>query len=248
MRIIPVIDVLGGKAVQAIRGERQKYQPLKTILASSSDPKDVALAFQEYFGFDELYIADLDAIQGSGSNLEVIKKIHNSTDLKIMVDAGVNNPRNAWQILEAGAEKVIIATETLTSIKQLEECVKTIGKQKTVGSLDYKQGKILTKSQEIAKLTPVKAAETFEKKGAGEIIFLELSRVGTLQGSEAKTLEEIIKKISIPVLAGGGINSIQEIISLQKIGAAGVLIATALHKRKIRLEDLQKVAQKPKKE
>ncbi|MEM2146126.1 MAG: HisA/HisF-related TIM barrel protein, partial [Candidatus Jordarchaeaceae archaeon] len=163
MRIIPVIDILRGEAVQAVRGERQKYQPLKTVLAYSSDPRDIALAFQKNFGFDELYVADLDAIQGSGSNLEIIKKIHYSTDLKIMVDAGVNNPEDAEQVLEAGAEKVIIATETLTSIKQLEECVETIGKQKIVGSLDCKQGQILTKSQEIMKLTPVQAAETFEK-------------------------------------------------------------------------------------
>lgn len=241
MRIIPVIDVLRGKAVQAIKGERQKYQPLKTFLAPSSDPKDIALAYQECFGFNELYVADLDAIQGSGSNLEIIKKIHHSTNLKIMVDAGVNNPRNARRILEAGAEKVIIATETLTSIKQLEECVKAIGKQKIVGSLDYKQGKILTKSQEITKLTPAQAAETFEKKGTSEIIFLELSRVGTLQGPETKNLEEIIKTINIPVLTGAGINSVQEIINLQNIGAAGVLVATALHKGKIRPEDLQNI-------
>lgn len=227
--------------VQAIRGERQKYQPLKTVLASSSDPRDIALTFQKNLGFDELYVADLDAIQGSGSNLEVIKKIHYSTDLKIMVDAGINNPEEAEQILEAGAEKVIIATETLTSIKQLEECVETIGKQKIVGSLDCKQGQILTKSQEIMKLTPVQAAETFEKKGASEIIFLELSRVGTLQGSETKNLEEIIKTANIPVLTGGGISSIQEIINLRDIGAAGVLVATSLHKGKICFEDLKKL-------
>ncbi|MEM3585931.1 MAG: HisA/HisF-related TIM barrel protein, partial [Candidatus Jordarchaeaceae archaeon] len=220
MRVIPVVDILRGEAVQAVRGERQKYLPLKTVIASSSDPKDIALAFQEKFGFNELYIADLDAIQGSGSNLETIKKIHQSTDLRIMVDAGVNNPKKALQVLEAGAEKIIIATETLTSIKQLEECVKVIGKQKLVGSLDYKQGKILTKSQEIMKLTPVQAAETFEKKGTGEIIFLELSKVGTLQGSETEILKGIIKTVKIPVLTGGGISNIQDIISLQEIGAA----------------------------
>jgi phosphoribosylformimino-5-aminoimidazole carboxamide ribotide isomerase len=241
MRIIPVIDILGGEAVQAIGGERQKYQPLKTVLASSSDPKDIALAFQKNFDFDELYIADLDSIQGSGSNLEVIKKIHYSTDLKIMVDAGVNNPKDAEQILEAGAEKVIIATETLTSIKQLEECVETVGKQRIVGSLDCRQGQILTKSQEIMKLTPIQAAEIFERKGTSEIIFLELSRVGTLKGSETKTLEEIIKIVNVPVLTGGGISNIQEIISLRNIGIAGVLIATVLHKGKICVEDLKKI-------
>ena len=136
MRVIPVIDVLRGEAVQAIRGERQKYQPLKTVLSPSSNPADIAVAFQESFGFNELYIADLDAILGTASNLEAIKKISDATDLKIIVDAGVNNSRDARRILEAGAEKMIVATETLSSIKQLEECVKASGRPKIVGSVE----------------------------------------------------------------------------------------------------------------
>jgi phosphoribosylformimino-5-aminoimidazole carboxamide ribotide isomerase len=185
----------------------------------------------------------LDAILGTASNLEVIKKISDTTDLELIIDAGVNNPRDASRILEAGAEKVIIATETLTSIKQLEECVKAIGREKIVGSLDYKDERILTKSEEIMKLNAVQAAEMFEKKGVGEIIFLELSRVGTLQGLETKILKEIIQTVSIPVLTGGGIESIREILDLQSLGIAGVLVATALHKGKILREDLQKLEQ-----
>nr|MDO8082516.1 HisA/HisF-related TIM barrel protein [Candidatus Freyarchaeota archaeon] len=239
MRVIPVIDVLRGEVVQAIRGERRKYQPLKTVLAPSSDPTDIAVAFQETFGFGELYIADLDAIQGTVSNIEVIKKISGLTDFKLIIDAGVNNSQDAKRILEAGAEKVIVATETLNSIKQLEDCVRDIGKNKIVGSLDYKEGQILTKSQEIKKLTVVQAAEMFEEKGASEIIFLELSRVGTLQGLETKILKQIIQKVNIPVLTGGGINSLREIIDLRNLGISGVLVATALHKGKIRPKDLQ---------
>ena len=241
MRVIPVIDILKGKAVQAIMGERKKYQPIKTVLTPSPDPLDIAVAFKELFNFNELYIADLDAIQGSASNIEVIKKISNSTDLKLIIDAGVNNPQGATRILKAGAEKVIIATETLTSIKQLEDCVKTIGKQKIVGSLDYKEERILTKSEEIMKLNPVQVAEMFERKEVSEIIFLELSRVGTLQGLETKILKEIIQAVNIPVLTGGGIDSVREIIDLQNLGIAGVLVATALHKGKIRPEELQNV-------
>ncbi|MGQ9721909.1 MAG: HisA/HisF-related TIM barrel protein [Candidatus Jordarchaeum sp.] len=242
MRVIPVIDVLKGKAVQAIRGERQKYQPIKTALAPSSEPTEIALAFQEIYGFSEMYVADLDAIQGVGSNFEVIKKISNSTDLKLIIDAGINNPKDTMRTLEAGAEKVVIATETLDSIKQLEECIKAVGGQKIVGSLDYKEGRILTKSGELMKLKPIQVAEIFEKKGACEIIFLELSKVGTLQGLETGTLKELIQAVRIPVLTGGGIESVREIIGLQNLGIAGVLVATALHKGKIRPDDLQNLS------
>lgn len=241
MRVIPVMDVLKGEVVQAIRGERQKYQPIKTVLSASSKPLDIALAFQEIYGFNELYVADLDAIQGLGSNIEAIKQISSRTDLKLIVDAGTNNPKDAKRILEAGAQKVIVATETLESVKQLEECIKAVGRQKIVGSLDYKEGKILTKSAELIKLNPVQAAQIFERTDVSEIIFLELSKVGTLQGVERETLRKLIEGVNIPILTGGGIESIQEVIDLQKIGVAGVLIATALHKGKIRPEDLQKI-------
>ncbi|MEM2985103.1 MAG: HisA/HisF-related TIM barrel protein, partial [Candidatus Jordarchaeaceae archaeon] len=145
------------------------------------------------------------------------------------------------RILEAGAQKVIVATETLESVKQLEECIKSVGRQKILGSLDYKEGKILTKSAELIKLNPVQAAQIFERTGVSEIIFLELSKVGTLQGVEREILKKLIEGVNIPILTGGGIESIQEVIDLQKIGVAGVLIATALHKGKIRPEDLQKI-------
>nr|MDO8091062.1 HisA/HisF-related TIM barrel protein [Candidatus Sigynarchaeota archaeon] len=65
--------------------------------------------------------------------------------------------------------------------------------------------------------------------------------VGTLQGSETNTLKTIINAVNIPVLTGGGIHTVREIIELKNLGVAGVLVATAFHKGKIRPEDLQKL-------
>ena len=74
MKVIPVIDVLGGVAVNAVKGMRQEYQPLKSSLCKSADPVDVAAAFRT-FGFKELYMADLDAITCGKPNFSVLKRI-----------------------------------------------------------------------------------------------------------------------------------------------------------------------------
>ena len=88
MKVIPVIDILNGIVVHAVRGKRREYQPLQSILCKSVEPLEVAKAFKA-LGFSELYIADLDAITGGSVNFQVFKRIAKETGLKLMVDAGV---------------------------------------------------------------------------------------------------------------------------------------------------------------
>ena len=88
-RIIPVIDVRKGLAVHAKAGKRETYQPVKSWLASKPDPVMLAEAFKRIYGFEELYLADLDAIEGSaGVNLNLLNQISTLTGLKVMVDGG----------------------------------------------------------------------------------------------------------------------------------------------------------------
>ena len=70
MRLIPVMDLLDGRVVQAIKGEREQYKPVKSVLCDTSEPVDVARAFRDQLGLSEIYIADLDAIMGRGSHRE----------------------------------------------------------------------------------------------------------------------------------------------------------------------------------
>jgi len=94
MNIIPVLDILNGTAVHAIRGERNKYQPLKSILSSSSESLELAKAFDS-FGFNELYMADLDAIIKNKENFSVYSEVVSETNLSLMIDAGINDLERA---------------------------------------------------------------------------------------------------------------------------------------------------------
>ncbi|MCS7095879.1 MAG: HisA/HisF-related TIM barrel protein, partial [Nitrososphaerota archaeon] len=83
MKIIPVIDVLGGLAVHAVKGERRRYRPVKSVLCSSADPLEVAEAFKE-LGFREVYLADLDAIMGGSRSCGLYRRIKAETGLRLM--------------------------------------------------------------------------------------------------------------------------------------------------------------------
>ena len=112
MKIIPVIDVLGGVAVHAVRGRRKEYQPLESVLCASTKPADVATALRA-IGFGELYLADLDAIAGEQPNFSLFKKVADKSGLDLMVDAGITSIEAAKEVLKSHVPKVIIGTETL---------------------------------------------------------------------------------------------------------------------------------------
>ncbi|WXG46201.1 MAG: HisA/HisF-related TIM barrel protein [Candidatus Atabeyarchaeum deiterrae] len=239
MRVIPVMDLLGGKVVHARKGEREKYQPVKSILASTADPVEVATAFHRQFKFKELYIADLDAIQGGKVAIEGIKAISKSTSMELMVDAGVNNPDSAHVVREAGASRVIVATETLISLNALTVMIEAVGRGRIISSLDVKQGKVLGKSPQIRELSPVKAARVLEKIGVTQLIVLELTKVGSESGVDRSLVESIISAVRIPIITGGGVRNIDDLIELKEIGVDGALVATSLHNGSLSPENVR---------
>jgi phosphoribosylformimino-5-aminoimidazole carboxamide ribotide isomerase len=238
MKIIPVIDILNGVAVHALKGERQAYQPLKSIIAKSTQPLAVAEAFK-VIGFSELYLADLDAILGNRNNFSVLGMIAKATGLQLMVDSGVSTLKAAKNLLNVGVSKVVVGTETLSDLGFVEQANDCIGKNNFVVSLDMRAGKVLSKSGEIRKMTPLEVAAKLEKLGVSELIVLDLARVGSRKGVDIQFLKIMLKELNLKVLVGGGIRDLKDIQELENFGIKGVLLATALHSGKISIGQLQ---------
>ena len=118
MRIIPVMDLMEGKVVHAVRGERNKYRPVKSVLVPVFRPVDVAKALINETMCREIYIADLDAIQKEDHNLHTISDLAEKLDITLWVDAGINDGISAERLKSAGAGKIIVGSETLSSIDQ----------------------------------------------------------------------------------------------------------------------------------
>ena len=237
MKIIPVIDVLNGIAVHGIKGERKRYQPLKSLLCPSSEPVELASVFDS-LGFTDLYLADLDAILGKSVNFNIYNQIITKTSLDLMVDAGVSDIATVEEVLETGVSKIVIGTETLYLLDFVSHAVNTFGNDRIVVSIDQKGGKILSLSDFIS-MGVLSLAQKLVDLGVSQIILLDLDRVGTEYGANQELLRNILDVTEVDLLVGGGITSLQELKELKTLDIYGALVATVLHKGKITIDELK---------
>ena len=238
MKIIPVIDVLNGVAVHGVRGERKRYQTLKSVLCTSADPVDIASTFDS-LGFSSLYLADLDAILGNSANLNIYSQIIAQTRLDLMVDAGTSDIAKAEKVLATDVSKIVIGSETLGSLDFVSKAVRAFGEDKVVVSIDQKEGKMLGASEAIASMDAVSFGQQLAGVGVRQIILLDLDRIGTEHGTNLILMRNILEKSGVEVLVGGGIRSLQELEELRKLGVSGALVATVLHNGKLAVDELK---------
>ena len=230
MRLIPVMDLRDGLAVHAIKGKREQYRPVTGMLADTADPLDVARAFHEKLGLSELYIADLNAIQGHGHHQALISRLAQESGMKLIVDAGAANVASALQVLDAGASQVIIGAETLPTWEMALAICAAIDPRHLIFSLDMRSGQVLSRCPQLAASKPAEVLGLLYRANWREVILLDLSRVGTGTGVDRALVAEARHMFpQLMLLAGGGVRDANELASLKTAGVAGVLVATALH-------------------
>lgn len=237
MRVIPVLDVKGGLAVHAVEGRRSEYRPVVSVLYKSPDPIGLAGSFRQ-LGLDELYIADLDSIERVGDNLWIISEVKHRFKTRLLVDAGIDAPNVAIRLVDMGVDEVVVGTETLQALAKLRGVVEAIGSDHVVASLDLMMERVVARDPELTSLSPLEAAEALMSQGVGGLIVIELDRVGSLRGPNLELLSRIRERVGLPLLVGGGVRGLNDLLALQDVGVDGALVATALHKGSLRAEDL----------
>jgi phosphoribosylformimino-5-aminoimidazole carboxamide ribotide isomerase len=238
LKVIPVIDILNGIAVHAVKGIRSEYKPLQSILSDSAQPLAVAKAFRN-LGFSDLYVADLDAIIDCTTSFGGLKQVAESSGIKLMVDAGITNIDRAKSLLNNGVSKVVVGTETMQSKSFVGEAVKHLGVDRVIVSLDLKGDKVLAKEGFDGAKEPISLLREFKEMGLAEVIVLDLSRVGSGEGINIDLLRKVIDEVSLETFVGGGVRSIEDLVQLRDLGVSGVLVATALHTGKISVKQLK---------
>jgi phosphoribosylformimino-5-aminoimidazole carboxamide ribotide isomerase len=213
MRVVPVIDVKDSRAVHAVRGERERYRPI-------GDP----LALARRFRHEELYVADLDAITGTGDNDAIIRAL--AREARVMVDAGVSEPDRARALLALGVHRIVVGTETLPHADALDRLLPD-----AVLSVDLRDGRTLSPDPQLAGLPALDAVARLHRAQLREAIVLDLARVGTGAGPDVGLIAEIHAAFpDLELLAGGGVRDAADLRALEEAGAAGALVATALHR------------------
>lgn len=225
--IIPVIDLKSGTAVTGKSGNRKKYRELKSIYSNSSDPIEIAFNLKKH-GAKEIYVADLDAIEKEGFNLELIKKINQI--LPIMLDCGIKNEFDFNFALEF-ARKIVIGTETLNNINELHNIYDKYPNERIVISVDIKNNELLCSNE--LNITLDELIEELKIIKPKEIILLDLSNVGTNLGFNMNLLTKF-ESLKKSIIIGGGITP-KQLKLLNYEGIEKVLIGTSLHSGKIKI-------------
>jgi phosphoribosylformimino-5-aminoimidazole carboxamide ribotide isomerase len=227
VRVVGVIDLKAGRAVHAVRGERERYRPVRSRLATDDgDPLSIARALGSELELDELYVADLDAITGDGDNGETIAALARQS--RVMVDAGVDEPERARRLLALGAHRVIAATETLPGPEALDRLLEAV--PEVVLSVDLRDGRVLSPDPQLAGLSALDGLTRLARTGLRQAIVLDLARVGSGTGPDVGLIAALHAAFGdLELLAGGGVRDVEDLRALRDAGAAGALVATALH-------------------
>jgi phosphoribosylformimino-5-aminoimidazole carboxamide ribotide isomerase len=240
MRILPVLDLKGDQVVRGLAGRRHEYQPIVSRLTPSCRPMEVARAFRAHFGLIELYLADLDAIAGAPPALPLYATLQ-SEGFRLWIDAGIRTATDGKPLAAAGVEGIIVGLETVQGPLALAEVCRQFGKNRIVFSLDLKDGQPLgDRSAWRAQDTETIAAQAVAA-GVRRLIVLDLAKVGTAAGTGTEGLVARLAQThpQVEVVAGGGVQGVEDLRRLQCAGARAVLVASALHDGRLRREQLE---------
>jgi HisA/HisF family protein len=231
--VIPVLDVMGGRVVRALKGERANYRPIETALAATSDPCDVARGLRNAVPFKRAYIADLDGIQGRGRDGSLVNALRPVLpDTEFWIDAGTGTPDAVRAVLSYAGVSAVVGTESLVSAADWKN-IRAEMADRVVLSLDFKGG---------AFIGPPDVLQD-ETSWPARVIVMTLDSIGADGGPDVALLASVIARAAQrEVYAAGGVRDRSDLEALHKAGAGGALISSALHAGKISADDLFMVA------
>ncbi|KGK98442.1 phosphoribosylformimino-5-aminoimidazole carboxamide ribotide isomerase [Methanococcoides methylutens] len=233
-RIVFVFDVYNHNAVHAQGGDRRRYRPVheSSTLCTTSDPVEIVRSLRP----EEVYIADLNRLQGQGApdiNFDVIRAVSDQTN--VMLDAGVSSFEDIMSVIDL-ADHPVLGTET-ASLDTISKVASQYPSRVNV-SIDKKDGVILSSDPSMPK-DPLEIVEMLNGLDINDVIFLDMDMVGTSAGFDAQFLSLIADVCEHDVLLGGGVRGLEDIGQLEDIGIKGALVATALHNGSIPVTMLQ---------
>ena len=217
MEVIPVLDLKSGQVVHARFGQRDTYRPIETPLSPSSRPADVLAGLLRLHPFRRLYVADLDAIEGRGSHAALLADLARAhPGLEIWVDAGVRHAEAVAALRAAGLAPVL-GSESQRDESLLLACRNDPG---VVLSLDFRGATFQGPS--VILTTPA--------LWPARVIAMTLAAVGAGAGPDMALLADVMRRADgRAVYAAGGVRDAADLRRLADLGAAGALVASALH-------------------
>lgn len=239
MIIFPAIDIRGGKCVRLEEGRFDR----ETVFAEN--PLEAARRWVDA-GSEWLHIVDLDGARaGQPVNLEVVKKIAETFDVKIQLGGGVRTLESVAAILSSGVQRVILGSVAVRSPELVSQVCAKYGERIVIG-IDARNGEVAVDGWEKSGLLQAdELALRMKAAGATRIIYTDISRDGMLTGVNVAATLQLADKSGLKIIASGGVRGMEDIQALQPLterGVEGVIIGKALYTGAISLKDALRVA------
>ncbi|WP_178918043.1 1-(5-phosphoribosyl)-5-[(5-phosphoribosylamino)methylideneamino]imidazole-4-carboxamide isomerase [Natronomonas gomsonensis] len=228
--VIPAVDMQDGQVVQLVGGERGTGK-------TYGDPVEAAERWVDE-GAETLHLVDLDgAFEGDRENAPAVEAILDAVDVDVQLGGGIRTARDACSLLELGVDRVILGTAAVEN-PAIVGAISEDFPGSVMVSLDAKGGEVVVSGwTEGTGLDPAEAAARYDDEGAGAILFTDVDVEGQLEGIRREPVEAVVDAVDIPVVASGGVSTLEDVRALKDAGAAAVVVGTALYEGQFTLEE-----------
>lgn len=233
--LLPAVDVRGGKAVRLVRGELSAE-------TQYGEPLEAALAFQDA-GADWIHLVDLDAAFGTGNNQEILREVISKLSLKVELSGGIRDEETLARALATGCERVNLGTAALESPEWTASVISRFGERIAVG-LDVRGRTLAARGWTKEGGDLYETLERLDREGCARYVVTDVNKDGTLQGPNVELLKRVCEMTDRPVIASGGVSSLDDLIKLRELAADGVegaIVGKALYAGAFTLEEALRV-------
>jgi cyclase len=231
-RLIPCLDVAGGRVVKGVR-----FEGLREV----GDPVELARRYAAV-GADELVFLDVAAtIEGRAPLLELVERTAESLDVPFTVGGGVRDVEGARSLLRAGADKVAVNRAAYEEPALLTQLADEFGSQAVVCAIDARGGEVVTHGgRRTTGADAVAWAREAVERGAGEILLTSIDADGTREGYDLELTAAVAEAVEAPVIASGGAGHVSHLADAFAVGAEAALVASIVHERPERVRELKR--------
>jgi phosphoribosylformimino-5-aminoimidazole carboxamide ribotide isomerase len=224
MQVIPVIDLRGGKCVRLLQGDYSK----ETVF--SGDPVDTAMRWTAA-GAERVHVIDLDgARDGVRANAPVLEQLVKSLDVPVQAGGGIRNSRDAAELLAFGVDRVIFGTAAIEAPREIEETVREYGPDRVIVAVDARDGMAATRGWR--QPTGVRASDLMlqmAERGVRRFLYTDIMRDGTLSHPNFEAVAGLIRIVRYPIVVAGGIATIEDLLSLARLGAEAAVTGMSIY-------------------
>jgi phosphoribosylformimino-5-aminoimidazole carboxamide ribotide isomerase len=226
MDLYPAIDLRGGRCVQLTQGDFDR----ETVYGD--DPVPIAKAY-EAAGAPWIHVVDLDAARQQGSNRQLVEAVAAAVSVPVQTGGGVRDA----SLLESAVSRIVLGSVAIDDPGIVERLASEYPGRVAVG-LDHRDGEVRYRGWEQGTGRQlIELVEKFSLPGVAAFVVTDISRDGMLGGSDVQWLKQVMDATNVPVVASGGVGSLDDLRALSATGAEGVIVGTALYEGRFTVEE-----------